>query len=483
MPDSTRPLFHFLPPANWLNDPNGLIQWQGRYHLFYQYNPHQAAWGNIHWGHADSADLVHWRHLPIALAPLPGGPDQGGIWSGCALGLEDRVAFLYTGVAPGPEGIFTQRPCLAWGDGELLELRRHPANPVIPHTPPGLVLNGFRDHTVWKEGPHWRMAIGSGLRATPAGQPGSGTALLYSSPDLVEWTYLGPLCSNSDLPPGTPGLGDMWECPSFIQVDGKQALIISSCGEGGSGTLILSGPYANGHLQPETVEKLDYGKFTFYAPQAFNDAAGRCLLFGWLQEARSPAAQLEAGWSGVMSLPRQIRYAADGLPRYRFVPELASLRQTSLSLPQGPLGAGLELFGSGRQVEILLELERGQSSRSGLVLLRSPAGEEETRLEADWEAGLLRLVRTASSLDPSVQQDELSAPLALEQGRLRLHLFLDGSTIEIIAAERVSLTGRVYPTRADSTGLGLFATGGPAQLVRLEMYTLATRPGQDPAQS
>src|SRR5262252_8828914 len=78
-----RPQYHFLPPANWMNDPNGLIQWRGRYHMFYQHNPLAARFGPMHWGHAVSDDLVHWRDLPIALAPTPGSPDADGCWSGC----------------------------------------------------------------------------------------------------------------------------------------------------------------------------------------------------------------------------------------------------------------------------------------------------------------------------------------------------------------------------------------------------------------
>ena len=83
--DPHRPRYHFLPPAHWMNDPNGLIQWQGAYHLFYQYSPDGVGSGIKHWGHARSADLVHWEHLPIALSPTPGGPDKDGCWSGCAV--------------------------------------------------------------------------------------------------------------------------------------------------------------------------------------------------------------------------------------------------------------------------------------------------------------------------------------------------------------------------------------------------------------
>lgn len=83
--DPLRPHYHFLPPANWMNDPNGLIAWNGQYHLFYQHDPHAAHWGTIHWGHAVALDLIHWEHYPIALAPTPDTPDADGCWSGCAV--------------------------------------------------------------------------------------------------------------------------------------------------------------------------------------------------------------------------------------------------------------------------------------------------------------------------------------------------------------------------------------------------------------
>ena len=113
--DPHRPVYHFLPPANWLNDPNGLIQWNDQYHLFYQYNPHGPFHATIHWGHAVSEDLVHWQHLPIALAPEPGTADEDGCWSGCAVDNEGVPTLIYSGNRDR-----VQRPCLATSTDDLL---------------------------------------------------------------------------------------------------------------------------------------------------------------------------------------------------------------------------------------------------------------------------------------------------------------------------------------------------------------------------
>ena len=128
MIDPHRPVFHFLPVKNWMNDPNGVIQWNGQYHLFYQYNPHGAFHGTIHWGHAVSSDLVHWRHLPIALTPTPEGLDKDGCWSGCAIDNNGVPTLFYTGVFP-------QVQCTATSsDDHLLTWQKHP-EPVISAPP------------------------------------------------------------------------------------------------------------------------------------------------------------------------------------------------------------------------------------------------------------------------------------------------------------------------------------------------------------
>src|SRR5947209_12491947 len=135
--DPHRPHYHFLPPANWMNDPNGLLQWKGQYHLFYQYNPYAPVHAHIHWGHAASSDLVHWTDLPIALTPTPGRADADGCWSGCAIDHHGTLTLLYSGLLY--SGLHPQAVCLATSADELLTWHYYPGNPVIEGPPAELV--------------------------------------------------------------------------------------------------------------------------------------------------------------------------------------------------------------------------------------------------------------------------------------------------------------------------------------------------------
>ena len=213
--DPHHPIYHFTPPANWMNDPNGLIHWQGQTHLFYQYNPNGPLWGSIHWGHATSRDLVHWKRLPVAMAPRRGKPDADGCWSGTAVITPDGPLFFYTAVFP-------ETVCLAVPDDDLGVLHPSPRNPLIAAPPPGLAVEGFRDPFVWQEGKVWYMTVGSGIK----GQ--GGALLLYRSVDLLTWEYRGPLLVG-DLASKKPfPTGYMWECPQLIRLGIKDLLIISA---------------------------------------------------------------------------------------------------------------------------------------------------------------------------------------------------------------------------------------------------------------
>jgi beta-fructofuranosidase len=369
--DRHRPSYHFLPAANWLNDPNGLIQWQGQVHLFYQYNPHGPFHGAIHWGHAASRDLIHWEDWPVALAPTPGGPDQDGCWSGCAVDDGGKPVLVYTGGQCAEGGLLRQTQCLAMSDDGLHTWRKYPGNPVIASPP---VVDGqalahpadFRDPWVWREADGWYMAVGTWIRRA------GGAVLLYRSPDLVHWEYLHPLLEGD-----TPG--EMWECPNFFPLGDKYVLLVSLQPEFRYSEYYI-GTYADHRFMPERRGIVDFGGY-FYAPQTLLDERGRRLIWGWVQEGRSGQVQREAGWSGVMSLPRVLTLRPDGALGIAPAPELQTLRRkhTRLgSLEIAPDSAGLLPGLRGDCLEIVAEFRPGTASQCGLTLRRSPDGTEQT---------------------------------------------------------------------------------------------------------
>ncbi|MCL6541076.1 MAG: glycoside hydrolase family 32 protein [Roseiflexus sp.] len=453
--DRYRPGYHFTPPAGWMNDPNGLIQWHGRYHMFYQHNPHEARWGFIHWGHAVSNDLIRWTDLPIALAPEPGSPRGDGCWSGVAVDDHGIPTLVYTEVRNG-----VQLPYIATGSDDLVTWRKHPRNPVIPGPPEGLEVSGFRDHCVWREGDEWRQIIGSGI----VGQ--GGACFLYRGRSLLEWEYLGLLCV------GSVGENDeMWECPDFFASGGRHVLVLSPLPL--NQAVYLVGRYQANRFTPEVHGTVD-GSADFYAPQSFVDQQGRRIMVGWLREARSETAQLNAGWSGAMSLPRLITLRADGRLRMTPAPEVETLRSAHIThaphdLAPDTVAALDELHGD--MIEIATTIDPGTARRVGITLLASPNREEETRVIYERLPGRLLIDRTRSG---SGSSDSPSVALSLDPGEmLDLRIFVDRSIVEVFANGHACLTARVYPTRSDSDGVALFAENGIAHLISFDAWLLS----------
>ncbi len=458
--DLHRPRYHFMPEANWLNDPNGLIQWKGRYHLFYQYNPNGPFHGTIHWGHAVSADLVHWTHLPIALAPTPHGFDQDGVWSGCAVDNQGIPTILYTGFRP-------QVQCLAWSDDDLLTWHKHP-QPVIASPPADLGIVGrdsgdWRDPWVWREADRWYMLLGSGVRNV------GGTALLYESKDLLQWTYLHPILIGDQNE-----LGTVWECPNLFPLGDRHVLLISVIPEFRH-TYYLAGDYTQQRFYPTTRGKTDHGAY-FYAAQTMLDDAGRRLMWGWIKEGREAQSQRAAGWSGVMSLPRVLELLPDGALSMSVAPELMVLRDQHFhwaDLVLSSYTAETAPSFQGHCLEISAQFQLINAEKFGCWVHCSPNGDERTLIAYDVALQSLIVDRQTSSLDPGVDKTVETAPLPLAAGEtLQLHLYIDHSVIEVFAGDRVCLTSRVYPTRSDSSGVNLVALGGRVELRSLDVWTL-----------
>lgn len=464
--DPHRPRYHFLPPANWMNDPNGLIHWRGRYHLFYQHNPTGAYWSTMHWGHAVSDDLVHWEHLPIALEPTPGGPDEDGCFSGCAFDHNGVPTIMYTGVHGQ-----TQLPCLATSDDDdLITWTKYPGNPVIAGPPNDADYLIFRDHTLWNEAGTWYQAIGSGIR----GQ--GGTALLYRSENLIDWTYLHPLAIGDKDATDPVWTGMAWECPDFFALGNRYALIASAWdGHEPHATFYCVGDYADHRFTPRVTGELDAGGH-FYAPQKLIDAQGRRIMFGWLREARSGDEQIEAGWSGVMSLPRVLGLTADGDLAVSPAEEVDALRGEAAHIAGQQIAPGdrESLSGlAGDGVEIDATFTTGDATRFGLRVRCSPSGEEYTEIVYDTQLERLIIDGTHSSLNPGASGEVHSTPLSLSGGELHLRVYLDRSVLEVFANDRVCISDRIYPRRPDSEGIEIFAEGGAARLLYLTAWQMA----------
>ena len=460
--DPQRPRYHLMPPANWMNDPNGPLFWKGQYHMFYQYNPNGAFWGTMHWGHAVSPDMLHWKHLPMALAPTPGGPDKDGCFSGCAVVDQGAPTLVYTGVSP-------EVQCIARSDDGMMSWRKYTGNPVIGAPPQGMEITGFRDPCVWREGDEWFLAIGSGIKDQ------GGMVLLYRSKDLIHWDYLHLLCKGrrDDLLPGKDAVstGEMWECPDFFPLADKQALIVST-----QGAVIYSvGSYVNHYFHPEVQGKADLGNI-YYAARSMEDEEGRRILWGWLREGRSDTAQRAAGWSGVMSLPRVLTLGRDGTLGMAPAPEIAALRGKHHrweGLPIVPGSFSLMKSVRGDSLEIQAEFEPGASEAVGLTVRSAPDGKEQTSITFNRTSGQLFVERERSSLSPDVERGTQGGALALaENETLKLQVFLDASVIEIFANDRACLTSRIYPSRSGSLGIGVFARGGNARLKALSIWEM-----------
>lgn len=461
-----RPRFHLSGQTGWINDPNGPIQWDGRYHLFFQRNPLAATWApEIHWGHAVSSDLVRWTHLQDALAPSPEGPDSGGCWSGCVVDDEGVPTAVYSGLTRmsdfGAEAV-----CLARGDDELVRWRKDERNPVLADPPAELELVAFRDPFVWREEDGWSMVIGAGLKGE------GGAVLRFRSADLVDWTYEGVVLSETGL--DSPlARGRAWECPQFFALGDRHVLLLAVQGRELHPTLqsvAVVGHYEDGRFEPEHLERLDHGA-DLYAPATMADDAGRRLMWAWSWEARDEAAALDQGWAGVLTLPRSLTLTPDGGLGIAPASELETLRGAHERLGEQRLREVVPETRSDR-LELAATIAPGDATGIRLCVCSSPDGEEETTIEWNRESGRLSIDRSRSSLDPRAAGGSHGGTLPLGDDDLELRVLVDRSIIEVFANGRFTLTERIYPTRNDSTGVSLSAVGGEALARALDVWQL-----------
>jgi beta-fructofuranosidase len=463
--DRHRPWYHFSPPGSVMNDPNGLCQWRGLYHLFYQYTPEGES--HIHWGHTVSEDLVRWHDLPIALYP----DQEKDCFSGQTLVEEDRVIAIYHGTEAGNAVATASDPL-------LIDWQKHPDNPVIPMVDvddDGYPYRVF-DPCIWKENDGYYALSGvfkDGARSVDC----VGIDHLFRSVDLTTWEHLGPLVEGNYA--SEPG--EDYAVPNFWPIgNGKHMLLFFSHKRGGQ---YFVGDYDSSTHQfsPNYHGRLNNGPLaigSLHAPSATIDDSGRYLGIFNVKESRD-----EQGWRDIMTLPYHLSLAEDDSLLIQPVEEMKSLRGDHVEL--GPIEAGagedIVLEGiSGNAIEIEAVIEPGDAHEIGLRVFRSPDAEEQTRISffpnavRRFDTPRIQIDGTLSSnrTDLVSRTPEIGHIDIAEDEPLRLRIFMDRSIVEVFVNDVQSLTLRAYPDRDDSVGVSFFARGGTAKLVSLDAWQM-----------
>ena len=472
-----RPVYHHTPAYGWMNDANGLVFKDGEYHLYFQYNPYGSVWGNMHWGHSVSRDLVHWQHLPVAIER----DTMGHIFSGSCVvdarndagtGTNNIIAF-YTSHRSTQPGHQRQVQCMAYSSDNGRTFTKYEGNPIIT---PFDGLENFRDPKVFWYAPQekWVMIVSADKNMR-----------FYESRNLKDWTYM------SEWGEGYGPQPNQFECPDFIQlpVDGdkqrmKWVMIVNinpGFVYGGSGTMYFVGDF-DGHrftcdTKPDCVKWLDWGK-DHYATVCFSNTGDRTIAVPWMSNWQYANLTPSKGqYRSANALPRELNLytAADGQLLLSAAPvkELSSLRGKEEKIGDFNLGEKrVDHVADNGAFELQFHMQPAAKGRTGVEL--SNAEGEKTVIYFDAENGRVVMDRAESGIvdfgkDIEPHQLETSssrracvdgllhfvndfahatwAPVSDIAAAHEVRIFADRSSIELfVDGGRVAMTNLVFPT-------------------------------------
>ena len=462
-----------------MNDPNGLVFFDGEYHLFYQYNPHGHTWGHMSWGHAVSRDLVHWEHLPIALH------DEHGVmvFSGCCVvdgkntsgfgknGQPPMIA-LYTG-----HGFGKQTQDLAFSNDRGRTWTKYAGNPVIDIDNPD-----FRDPKVFWHAPTSRWVMVVSLAKQKRLQ-------IYGSANLKDWKLL------SEFGPAGERKAANWECPDLFELPiegepGKTRWVLEVDMGNGSVAGGSGGQYFIGNFDGEKfvcdhpldeVHWVDYGR-DFYAPVSWSDIPqedGRRIWLGWMNNWET-AIVPTTPWRSAMSIPRTLalRRVHGRLQMVQHpVRELQQIRGDLVGLGSLKLDNETRSLSdqiSGLRTEIIAELAVASATASEVGIRVRVGDDEQTVIGYDVKQQRLFVDRTKSGdVDwHHAFAGRHAGPLKPIDGKVKLRIFVDDSSVEVFGNDgEIVITDRIFPDDR-STGIEAYATDGTATLPRFDAWRM-----------
>jgi fructan beta-fructosidase len=434
--DPHRPVYHFTPARNWMNDPNGLVYYRGEYHLFFQHNPFGNKWGHMSWGHAVSRDLLHWEELRVAL------PEENGImiFSGSAVVDEgntsgfckgsDCLVAIYTGHTKD-----RQHQNIAYSNDRGRTWTKYTGNPVLD-----LGMKDFRDPKVIRHGKSWIMV---------AALPVEKKVRFFRSSDLKKWEPL------SDFGPAGATAG-IWECPDLFALDGKWVLVVNlNPGgiAGGSGGQYFVGRFDGSKFTADNEEPLwiDYGR-DMYATVSFFGTSGRRVWMGWMSNWQYAGEEPTTTWRTAQSLPRELRIR-NGRIVQEPVRELRRVREP----------ASLQGFrGDAYEIEALIDLNG--ASEAGFLVRKG--AKEQTRVGLREGEFFIDRTQSGNTAFHKTFPGVHSAPFPAR----RLRIFVDRSSVEVFG-DGITITDRIFPGPA-SLGLETYSRGGEAKFTSVKLWRL-----------
>lgn len=491
-----RPLYHHTPLYGWMNDANGLFYKDGEYHLYYQHNPYGSVWGNMHWGHSVSRDLVHWEHLPEALAR----DTMGHIFSGSSVvdlkntaGYGDGAVVSFYTSASDKNG---QIECMAYSKDNGRTFTKYEKNPVLT---PFDGLKDFRDPKVFWYEPEqkWVMIVSADKEMR-----------FFSSKDLKDWTYMSAFGNGYGVQPS------QFECPDMVQlpVDGdgnnkKWALIVNinpGCLFGGSATQYFVGDFDGTNFvcdtKPEVVKWMDWGK-DHYATVCFSNTGDRVIAVPWMSNWQYANIIPTQQYRSANALPRELTMYSEGKDIYLAVnpvKELDALRKEAKEIPAFTVESGKEftidtLFAANDGAfEMDIELA-ANAGCSGFKLMNGKG--EYVDIYLDRKDGKLVMDRVNSGIvdfgknavphekeahDNRVKNsinyvDDFAlatwAPLSKDKQH-RLRIFVDKCSIEIfLDGGKVAMTNLVFPNEPYNS-LTFYSRDGSTTVSGCKLYAL-----------
>jgi len=479
--DRYRPVYHFASPEIGAHpfDPNGAIDWNGRYHLFYiiqPYKPRKGHRGDV-WAHISSHDLVHWRYHPTALKPGEDDPEVA-IYSGNTfLDKEGTPTIMYQGLGAGN--------CIAQAlDDDLNTWKKLESNPVIPY--PEYLLDNDRavfrsildelpeygkydvwDPHAWLEGDTY-YSISGDNDSWPAKK-----ATLWKSDDLENWVLVGDFFHHGE-PEG------VLDCPDFFKLGNKYVLLFLNMG-----LRYVIGDFKDEQFYPDKEGTMTWGSGLGYAPESLLDHNGRRIMWAALYDRRTIWGDVDDlvmrhGWDGVLTLPRVLNLDENNELIMEPVEELQSLRTNSITLKNINIEDGEKKIDEvkGDALELIFSIKSTDTKEYGVRVLCSPDGKEQTTISYIPAKNIVRVDLSKTSLDPELMKSgwhalvqEATLNLASDES-LEMHLFIDKSVLEVFVNGKLCLNHKVYPSLAESKEIRMYAIGGKIEIPVLNAWKM-----------